>query len=187
MATFRQVQLKATGTLPSTSTVKTKSIEFRRSDSSSSVEAEDACNKGKHSAPISALIIPSNPEERKYKERIGDGSSPVEPLCLPFVLVTAQQQQQQQETNEEQENAIRELQENFNMTDFRAKLRVAEALAQASDMTSPAARRRLEARKIEMDLTQDQHEGSKVPPPVFLNDQNEEYTPPRELLIYIMR
>lgn len=76
---------------------------------------------------------------------------------------------------------IREMQEKFNMTDFRAKLRVAEALAQASSMTSPAAKRRLEARKIEMDMNKDQGK------PVFLNDENEEYTPPRELLIYIMR
>lgn len=125
--------------------------------------------------PISALILPSNPTQQKYKECIGDGdgTSKDQPTNMKIVVHNDQ-------TTILDED-IREMQEKFNMTDFRAKLRVAEALAQASSMTSPAAKRRLEARKIEMDMNKDQGK------PVFLNDENEEYTPPRELLIYIMR
>lgn len=118
--------------------------------------------------PISALITPSNPMGRKYKECIADGGS-----CQEETTVDNQSVQEDEE--------IRMMQAKFDMKEFRAKLRVAEALAQASSMTSPAAKRRLEARKIEMDMTKDQEK------PVFLNDENEEYTPPKELLIYIMR
>lgn len=116
--------------------------------------------------PISALMITSSPEHRKYKEYIGDG-------CSTNDQSTANSDQ----TTAVQDEDIRVMQEKFNMIDFRAKLRVAEALAQASSMTSPSAKRRLEARKIEMDMGKS----------VFLNDENEEYTPPKELLIYIMR
>lgn len=78
------------------------------------------------------------------------------------------------------EDEMREMQERFNMNEFHEKLKVAEALAQASMLTPPAAKRRLEARKIEMDLAKDQG-------PIFLDEDDNEYTPPKELLIYIMR
>lgn len=121
--------------------------------------------------PISALMITSSPEHRKYKEYIGDGCSTNDQVDDPPSTANSDQ------TTAVQDEDIRVMQEKFNMIDFRAKLRVAEALAQASSMTSPSAKRRLEARKIEMDMGKS----------VFLNDENEEYTPPKELLIYIMR
>lgn len=125
--------------------------------------------------PISALIIPSNPEGRKFKECIGDGNSPKKDSG--FVCTGETKEEDEEERDEE----MRSMQERFSMADFRDKLRVAEALAQASDMTSPAAKRRLGARKMEMDMAKDQGR------PVFLNDEDVEYTPPKELLIYIMR
>lgn len=121
---------------------------------------------GKENISVSEMIRLPNPEQRKFKECIGDGSV-----------------DDNNSSCQVQEDEIRVLQEKFNMTEFRAKLRVAEALAQAHDMTSPAAKRRLEARKIEMDMSKEQDDGK----PVFLNENNEEYTPPKELLIYIMR
>lgn len=117
--------------------------------------------------PISALVLLSNPEESRYKEYIRDSG---------FPAIT-----HNHKDAEVQEEEIRALQEKFTATDFREKLRVAEALAQASQLTSPAAKGRLRARKIEMDMANEQTK------PVFLNDENEEYHPPQELLIYIMR
>lgn len=126
---------------------------------------------------ISALIISSNPEGRKFKECIGDGNSPKEDSGF------TQTEETKQEEDEERDEEMRSMQERFSMADFRDKLRVAEALAQASDMTSPAAKRRLGARKMEMDMAMTTDQGR----PVFLNDEDVEYTPPKELLIYIMR
>lgn len=66
----------------------------------------------------------------------------------------------------------------FNNDYFREKLAIAEALANTSMMTSPAAKRRLAARKIEMSLNT----------PDFVYDpENAEYIPPKELLMYLVR
>lgn len=66
----------------------------------------------------------------------------------------------------------------FNKNYFREKLAIAEALANTSMMTSPAAKRRLAARKIEMSLNT----------PDFVYDpENAEYIPPKELLMYLVR
>ena len=53
-------------------------------------------------------------------------------------------------------------------------LEVAEALSRTSLMTSPAARRRLLARKIEMDINED-------------HANRDDYVPPKQLLIYLVR
>lgn len=67
--------------------------------------------------------------------------------------------------------------EQFNNDYFREKLSIAEALANASMMSTPAARR-LQARKIEMSLNT----------PDFVYDpENAEYIPPKELLMYLVR
>lgn len=61
---------------------------------------------------------------------------------------------------------------------FRDKLDVAEALAKTSMMTSPAAKRRLAARKMEMNLNSVN----------FVYDsENSDYIPPKELLMYLVR
>lgn len=66
----------------------------------------------------------------------------------------------------------------FDQEYFRNKLAVAEALAQATMMTSPAVTRRLAARKIEMDIAD----------PDFVYDkENGEYIPPKQLLLYLVR
>lgn len=66
----------------------------------------------------------------------------------------------------------------FNENYFRHKLAIAEALANTSAMTSPAARRRLAARKMEMSLNT----------PDFVYDvENAEYIPPKDLLMYLVR
>lgn len=66
----------------------------------------------------------------------------------------------------------------FNNDYFREKLAIAEALTNTSMMTSPAAKRRLAARKIEMSLNT----------PDFVYDpENAEYIPPKELLMYLVR
>lgn len=68
--------------------------------------------------------------------------------------------------------------EQFNHDYFREKLAIAEALANASMMASPAVKRRLAARKIEMSLNA----------PDFVYDpENAEYIPPKELLMYLVR
>ena len=120
--------------------------------------------------PISALILDASPQQRKYKEVIGDGGDDHE---FPRMIPHNDQVEPLQD--------IETLQKTFSMSEFRAKLRVAEALAQASDMTSSAAKRRLEARRVEMNMNKEHGK------PVFLNEFDEEYTPPKELLIYIMR
>lgn len=66
----------------------------------------------------------------------------------------------------------------FNNDYFREKLAIAEALVKTSMMTSPAAKRRLAARKMEMSLNT----------PDFVYDpENAEYIPPKELLMYLVR
>lgn len=61
---------------------------------------------------------------------------------------------------------------------YRDKLNVAEALAKTSMMTSPAASRRLAARKMEMNLNDAD----------FVYDsENSDYIPPKELLMYLVR
>lgn len=66
----------------------------------------------------------------------------------------------------------------FNEKFLLGKLAIAEALANTSAMTSPAAHRRLAARKIEMSLNT----------PDFVYDlENAEYIPPRDLLMYLLR
>lgn len=60
---------------------------------------------------------------------------------------------------------------------FRDKMDVAEALAKTSMMTSPAAKRRLAARKMEMNLNNAD----------FVYDENSDYIPPKELLMYLVR
>lgn len=72
------------------------------------------------------------------------------------------------------EENLKEFDENY----FRDKLAVAEALAQASIMTSPAVRRRLAARKLEMELS----DGDFV-----YDADNEEFVPPKQLLMYLVR
>lgn len=68
--------------------------------------------------------------------------------------------------------------EQFNHDYFREKLAIAEALAKTSMMTSPAVKRRLAARKMEMSLNT----------PDFIYDpENAEYIPPKELLMYLVR
>lgn len=66
----------------------------------------------------------------------------------------------------------------FDRQYFRDKLAVAEALAQATMMTPTAARRRLAARKMEMNIND----------PDFVYDkENNEYIPPKDLLLYLVR
>lgn len=66
----------------------------------------------------------------------------------------------------------------FNEKYLLGKLAIAEALANTSAMTSPAAHRRLAARKIELSLNT----------PDFVYDvENAEYIPPRDLLMYLLR
>lgn len=55
---------------------------------------------------------------------------------------------------------------------FRKKFAVAEALAKTSLLTSPAAKRRIAARKLEIDNN-------------FSNDSD--FEPPKDLLLYLVR
>lgn len=61
---------------------------------------------------------------------------------------------------------------------FLDKLTVAEALAKTSMMTSPAVKRRLAARQVEMDL----NNGNFA-----FDDENSDDAPPKELLMYLVR
>lgn len=60
---------------------------------------------------------------------------------------------------------------NLNLEHIKASLEIAESLAKASLMTSPAAKRRLQARKVELGLM----------------DDNAGYIPPKHLLLYLVR
>lgn len=66
----------------------------------------------------------------------------------------------------------------MNKQEIHDKLAVAEALARTSMMTSPAAKRRLAARKIEMDVNSD---------PTAYYDEDNDYIPPKQLLLYLVR
>lgn len=67
----------------------------------------------------------------------------------------------------------------MNRQEYHERLAVAEALARTSMMTSPAARRRLAARKVEMDLIAGGDDD-------FDNDLVD-YVPPKQLLMYMVR
>lgn len=58
----------------------------------------------------------------------------------------------------------------FNLKDIKESLAIAESLATTALMTSPAAKRRLIARKLEMGL-----------------DSNLEFVPPKQVLLYLVR
>lgn len=58
----------------------------------------------------------------------------------------------------------------FNLTDIKESLAIAESLATTALMTSPAAKRRLMARKLEMGL-----------------DSDLEFVPPKQVLLYLVR
>uniref|UniRef100_A0A1B6CCY4 Nocturnin n=1 Tax=Clastoptera arizonana TaxID=38151 RepID=A0A1B6CCY4_9HEMI len=60
---------------------------------------------------------------------------------------------------------------NLNLEHIKASLEIAESLAKASLMTSPAAKRRLQARKMELGLV----------------DDSAGYIPPKHLLLYLVR
>lgn len=70
------------------------------------------------------------------------------------------------------EDEAEALKNNFSMDDFRERMAIAEALAKASMMTTPAAKRRLAARKIELEMT---------------SDDEGDYVPPKDLLMYLVR
>lgn len=81
---------------------------------------------------------------------------------------------------DDNDRQTQELRAKFDIKEFRGQLAVAEALARASMLTSPAAKRRLQARKVEFELD----------PEESINTQNEEerdYVPPKELLLYLVR
>ncbi|XP_055378644.1 nocturnin isoform X2 [Condylostylus longicornis] len=59
---------------------------------------------------------------------------------------------------------------------FHEKFKIADALARTSMMTSPAAKRRLAARKIEMELDFGR-----------MNTDSSDFVPPRDLLLYLVR
>lgn len=61
-------------------------------------------------------------------------------------------------------------------------LSVADAVAQTSAMTSPAARRRLAARKIEME-----HNAKVADTIIGKEGETGDYVPPKQLLIYLVR
>lgn len=65
-----------------------------------------------------------------------------------------------------------------NHQEYHERLAVAEALAQTSMMTSPAARRRLAARQVEMDLIAGGDD---------MNYDHMDYVPPKQLLMYMVR
>lgn len=138
------------------------------------------------SMPISTLLLDFNGPS-SYLQRIGD--------CKPSPVSLSGHH------TEPDAAWLREMQQKFNMKDFRAKLQVAEALSQASMLTSPAARRRIAARQVELETSNscfsaDQHEqtGSRGEAAEhhdcaanYYSDESDGYVPPRELLIYLLR
>lgn len=82
------------------------------------------------------------------------------------------------EATEQPADAVADGPKDLSETYFRDKLKVAEALANTSAMTSPAAKRRLAARRMEMNLNSAN----------FVYDsENSDYIPPKELLMYLVR
>lgn len=67
----------------------------------------------------------------------------------------------------------------MNRQEYHERLAVAEALSRTSMMTSPAARRRLAARKVEFDMMGGVDEGYW--------DDDFDYVPPKQLLLYMVR
>lgn len=131
------------------------------------------------SMPISALVLSSKPQSGSFLERIED-----KPKHLPGISISSSNDVEY--FNDEAR--LREMQQNFDINDFRDKLKVAEALSQMSMLTSPAAKRRLAARKIEMDSCNQcfaDDNNSRVGFKPF-NDEDG-YVPPRELLMYLVR
>lgn len=67
----------------------------------------------------------------------------------------------------------------MNRQEYHERLAIAEALSRTSMMTSPAARRRLAARKVEFDMMGGVDEGYW--------DDDFDYVPPKQLLLYMVR
>lgn len=72
-----------------------------------------------------------------------------------------------------------------NHQEYHQRLAVAEALARTSMMTSPAARRRLAARQVEMDMMSGGGDGDDDD--VDLDYDHIDYVPPKQLLMYMVR
>lgn len=81
---------------------------------------------------------------------------------------------------DETDRQTQELRARFDIKEFRGQLAVAEALARASMLTSPAAKRRLKARKIEFELDPEDSNNRQ-------NEDERDYIPPKELLLYLVR
>lgn len=81
---------------------------------------------------------------------------------------------------DDNDRQTQELRAKFDINKFRGQLAVAEALARASMLTSPAAKRRLQARKIEFELDSEDSINRQ-------NDDERDYVPPKELLLYLVR
>lgn len=72
----------------------------------------------------------------------------------------------------------------MNRQEYHERLAVAEALSRTSMMTSPAARRRLAARKVEIDLMAGHGHGGADE---GYWDEDFDYVPPKQLLMYMVR
>lgn len=72
----------------------------------------------------------------------------------------------------------------MNRQEYHERLAVAEALSRTSMMTSPAARRRLAARKVEIDLMAGNGHGNEDE---GYWDEDFDYVPPKQLLMYMVR
>lgn len=70
----------------------------------------------------------------------------------------------------------------MNRSEYKQRLAVAEALARSSMLVSPAARRRLAARRIQMNLTSAASEADDG-----YWDEDFDYVPPKGLLMYMVR
>lgn len=81
---------------------------------------------------------------------------------------------------DDNDRQTQELRAKFDIKEFRGQLAVAEALARASMLTSPAAKRRLQARKIEFELDSEDSVYKQ-------NEDERDYVPPKELLLYLVR
>lgn len=73
----------------------------------------------------------------------------------------------------------------MNRQEYHERLAVAEALSRTSMMTSPAARRRLAARKVEIDLMAGHAAGNALDEGYW--DEDFDYVPPKQLLMYMVR
>lgn len=82
------------------------------------------------------------------------------------------------DTDDDDEDETEDSRPITNHQEYHERLAVAEALARTSMMTSPAARRRLAARKVEMDLIAGGDD---------LDYDHIDYVPPKQLLVYMVR